>query len=185
MVLSRIYKALGEEMKWLWTEDLKVNTVHVDDVARAMWAAMEWQQRGQPGWDAASMGATPVFNIVDHTDTDQGRITKYVSEIFGIETGFVGQMLSTFARLHMDNVLEEINEHVMGPWADLLAEHGITRPGPLNPFMEKEQLKDEDMCLDGSRFEALTGFQYARPLMRKEDFEEMIESYKAMEWWPA
>lgn len=184
MVLSRVYQALDEEMKWLWTKDLKVNTVHVDDAARAIWTAAEWYARGKPGWETSSMGKTPIFNIVDHTDTTQGHLAGIIGEIFNIKNSFVGQIMSTFARMNMDNVMEDINEHVMQPWADLLAKAAITRPGPLDPFMEKEQLKDEDMCLDGSRFEKLTGFKYARPLMRKEDIAEMIESYKSMNWWP-
>ncbi|KFY13371.1 hypothetical protein V491_06419 [Pseudogymnoascus sp. VKM F-3775] len=86
--------------------------------------------------------------------------------------------------MNMDHVLEDINEHVMGPWADLLSDAGITRPGPLGPYLEKEQLKDEDLYLDGSRFESLAGFTYSRPTLGKKELEEMIESYKTMNWWP-
>lgn len=183
-VLSRIYEHLGEDLKWLWTKDLKTNTVHVGDVARALWDVCEWQSNGKPGWDVTTMGATPIFNVVDHTDTDQGLLADYISQIYSIKTGFVGQIMSTFARMNMDNVLEDINEHVMGPWADLLAAANITRPGPINPFMEKELFKDENLCLNGSRLEEVVGFKYDRPLLRREDMEEMIESFKAMNWWP-
>ncbi|OBT70156.1 hypothetical protein VE03_00517 [Pseudogymnoascus sp. 23342-1-I1] len=184
LVLARVYKHLGEELKWLWTKDLKVNTVHVDDVARALWTACEWQAHGKAGWDASTMGAIPTFNIVDHTNTSQGQLATHITEICGIKTGFVGSLLSTFARMNMDHVLEDINEHVMGPWADLLSDAGITRPGPLGPYLEKEQLKDEDLYLDGSRFEKLAGFTYSRPELGKKELEEMIESYKTMNWWP-
>ena len=66
----------------------------------------------------------------------------------------------------------------------MLAASGIQRPGPLSPFMEKEQLKDMDLSLDGSRFEKVTGFQYKVPEMTKAEIEKMIESYKRMNWWP-
>ncbi|KAL5345669.1 hypothetical protein ACLOAV_009423 [Pseudogymnoascus australis] len=184
LVLARVYKHLGEELKWLWTKDLKVNTVHVDDVARALWTACEWQAKGKAGWDASTMGAVPTFNVVDHTNTNQGQLATHITEIYDIKTGFVGSLLSTFARMNMDHVLEDINEHVMGPWADLLSDAGITRPGPLGPYLEKEQLKDEDLYLDGSRFESLAGFTYSRPELGKKELEEMIESYKTMNWWP-
>ncbi|KFY37301.1 hypothetical protein V494_04811 [Pseudogymnoascus sp. VKM F-4513 (FW-928)] len=184
LVLARVYKHLGEELKWLWTKDLKVNTVHVDDVARALWAACEWQAKGKAGWDASTMGTVPTFNVVDHTNTNQGQLATHITEIYDIKTGFVGSLLSTFARMNMDHVLEDINEHVMGPWADLLSDAGITRPGPLGPYLEKEQLKDEDLYLDGSRFESLAGFTYSRPTLGKKELEEMIESYKTMNWWP-
>ncbi|KFX97667.1 hypothetical protein O988_04752 [Pseudogymnoascus sp. VKM F-3808] len=184
LVLARVYKHLGEELKWLWTKDLKVNTVHVDDVVRALWTACEWQAKGKAGWDAATMGKVPTFNVVDHTNTSQGQLATHITEIYDIKTGFVGSILSTFARMNMDHVLEDINEHVMGPWADLLSDAGITRPGPLGPYLEKEQLKDEDLYLDGSRFESLAGFTYSRPTLGKAELEEMIESYKTMNWWP-
>ncbi|OBT50334.1 hypothetical protein VE04_08931 [Pseudogymnoascus sp. 24MN13] len=176
LVLARVYKHLGEELKWLWTKDLKVNTVHVDDVTRALWAACEWQAKGKAGWDASTMGAVPTFNIVDHTNTNQGQLATHITEIYDIKTGFVGSLLSTFARMNMDHVLEDINEHVMGRWPVLLggaASHGL-----------KEQLKDEDLYLDGSRFESLAGFTYSRPKLGKKELEEMIESYKTMNWWP-
>ena len=66
--LARVYQQLGKELKWLWTKDLRVNTVHVTDVARALWIAAEWNANGKAGWDG-SWGDIPVFNVVDHGDT--------------------------------------------------------------------------------------------------------------------
>ena len=109
---------------------------------------------------------------------------KTIGEIFNIPTGFQGQIISSFARLNLDNVVDDVNDEILGPWADLLAEANITRPGPLSPFMEKELLKDTDLSLDGSRFEKVTGFKYEKPIITKEEVEKMIESYKRMNWWP-
>lgn len=184
MVLGRVYQSLNEELKWLWTEKLKVNTVHVGDVVRACWAAADWMAAGKPNWNSASQGRVPIFNVVDHQNTDQGHLAQITTEVFGIKNSFVGSIMSTFAKLNMDNVLEDVNDHVMDPWAKLLEDAGITRPGPLNPFMEKDQVKDEDLCLDGTLFEKTVGFTYQRPHCRKEDIEEMIESYRTMKWWP-
>ncbi len=66
--LARVYQHLGKELKWLWTKDLRVHTVHVNDVARALWVAADWYAKGKPGWDA-SWGPVPIFNVVDHGDT--------------------------------------------------------------------------------------------------------------------
>jgi dTDP-4-dehydrorhamnose reductase len=68
LTLAKVYQHLGKEMKWLWTKDLRVNTVHVQDVARALYQAAEWYAAGKKGWDA-SWGKVPLFNIVDHGDT--------------------------------------------------------------------------------------------------------------------
>lgn len=181
--MARVYQHLQEEMKWLWTKDLRVNTVHIHDTVRALWAAADWRANGQKNWDPA-FGATPIFNIVDKGNTCQGTISQLIGDIFKIQTGFQGTMISTFARLNMDSVVDDVNDDVLGPWADLLEEAKITRPGPLSPFMEKELLKDTDLCLDGSRFENVTGFTYEKPQINKEMLEEQIESYKRMNWWP-
>ena len=69
LCMARVYAYLGDEMKWLWTKDLRTHTVHVLDVARAVWHAADWYAGGKPGWDEPAMGRTPIFNVVDHGDT--------------------------------------------------------------------------------------------------------------------
>ncbi|KAI9755942.1 MAG: hypothetical protein M4579_004073 [Chaenotheca gracillima] len=206
LALARVYQDLGEELKWLWTKELRVNTVEVNDVARALWRAAEWLSQGKPGWDE-TWGKVPVFNVVDHGDTcsypllfwwdstcianvlwltttAQGTIEQIIGQVFDIQTGFQGQLISSFARMNLDNVVDDVNDKILGPWADLLAEAKITRAGPISPFMEKELLRDTDLSLDGSRFEKVTGFEYEKPCLTKEEVEKMIESYRRMNWWP-
>ncbi|KAI1641769.1 uncharacterized protein F4817DRAFT_354884 [Daldinia loculata] len=184
LCMARVYQAMGEDMKFLWTKDLYTNTAHIDDVTRALWSVAAWYDAGKANWDEKSMGPTPTFNVVDKGTTNQGTIAEIIGQVFGIETGFQGQLLSNLARLNMDSVVDDVNDDVLGPWADLLTDAGITRPGPLTPFMEKELLKDTDLSMDGSRLEAVVGFQYQKPVITKELVEEVIESYKRMKWWP-
>ncbi|KAJ9157794.1 NAD dependent epimerase/dehydratase [Pleurostoma richardsiae] len=184
LCMARVYQAQKEEMKWLWSKDLRTNTVHIHDVSRALWAIAAWYDAGKAGWNEGSMGKTPTFNVVDKGTTTQGTVADLIGQIFDIKTGFQGQVISMFARLNMDSVVDDVNDELLGPWADLLAEAGITRPGPLTPFMEKELLKDTDLSMDGSRLEAVVGFKYERPTITKELVEEVIESYKRMKWWP-
>lgn len=183
--MARVYQYLEEEMKWLWTKDLRQNTVHIHDAVRALWSIANWYSAGKANWDPKTMGGNvPTFNVVDKGATTQGTLADIIAQIFRIQTGFQGQLISTFARLNMDSVVDDVNDEVLGPWADLLAEAGITRPGPLSPFMEKELLKDTDLSMDGSRLEKVVGFQYEKPKLTKELIEEVIESYKKMKWWP-
>ncbi|KAH7027364.1 uncharacterized protein B0I36DRAFT_350905 [Microdochium trichocladiopsis] len=184
MCLARVYQSMHEEMKWLWTKDLRTNTVHIRDCTRALWAIASWYAEGKPKFDEASMGNVPIFNVVDKGTTTQGTIAEIIGQVFGIKTGFQGQLLSNLARLSMDNIVDDVNDDTLGPWADLLAEKGIVRPGPLTPFMEKELLKDTDLSMDGGRFQELIGFEYKHPTITKELVEEVIESYKKMNWWP-
>ena len=182
--MARTYKALQSEMKWLWTKDLRQNTVHIHDLTRALWAIAGWYTAGRAKWDGKTMGKVPIFNVVDKGVTTQGALADIIGQVFGIETGFQGQLISTFAKLNLDSVVDEVNDELLGPWADLLADAGITRPGPLSPFMEKELLKDTDLSMDGGRLEGVVGFVYERPRISKELVEEVIESYKRMHWWP-
>jgi nucleoside-diphosphate-sugar epimerase len=185
LTLARVYQHLEEEMKWLWTKDLRVNTVHISDVTRALFDIADWYvTKKQPGWDVEAMGKVPIFNIVDKGQTSQGDMAELVGQVFSIETGFQGQLISTFARLNMDSVVDDVNEEVLGPWAELLEDAGITRPGPLTPFMEKELLKDTDLSMDGSRLENLVGFSYSKPKITKDLVQEMIDSYTRIGWWP-
>ncbi|KAH7197556.1 uncharacterized protein FIESC28_02382 [Fusarium coffeatum] len=184
LCMARTYQHLEDEMKWLWTKDLRTNTAHIDDVTRALWDIAAWYDAGKAKWDEASMGKIPILNIVDEGATSQGTIATIIGDIFKIETGFQGQLISTFARLNLDSVVDDVNDELLGPWADLLADAGITRPGPLTPFMEKELLKDTDLSMDGTRLKTLLGFEYKKPTLTKELIEEVIESYKRMKWWP-
>ncbi|KZM27223.1 catalytic [Ascochyta rabiei] len=179
LCMARVYQSKGKEMRWLWKEDLRTNTVHVDDVVRALWTAAEWYVR-QP----SPKKPAPIYNIVDHGDTTQGAVAKIMHDVFNIETGFHGTLISAFARLNMDHVVDDVNDDTLDPWAELQNAAGISQSTPLSPFMEKELLRDTDLSMDGSAFERDVGFKYTHERLTKEGVEEVIESYKRQGWWP-
>lgn len=201
LCLARVYQEQQKELKWLWSEDLRINTVHVEDMARALWAAAKWRSTnstipsssptitrrptlGSKGEDAPS-GNVPIFNIVDHGETSQGKLAELVSQAFNIKTGFQGTLVSSFARFNLEHVVDDVNEESLQPWADMLEKKGITKPGPLSPFLEKELLKDADLSLDGSLFERTTGFKYERESgLTLEGVKGILASYERMGWWP-
>lgn len=202
LCLARVYQEKKEELKWLWTEDLRINTVHVEDAVRALWAAAEWKNTHASIPDASTSpssrrlnlskgeeppsGNVPIFNIVDHGQTSQGTAADVVSQVFGITTGFQGSVISQLAKLNLEHVVDDLNEEVLQPWADLLAAKEITKPGPLTPFLEKELLKDTDLSMDGRLFEKVVGFEYKQPQgLTKEGVKAMITSYEKMQWWPS
>ncbi|KAF8245908.1 NAD(P)-binding protein [Wilcoxina mikolae CBS 423.85] len=168
LCMARVYAYLGEEMKWLWTKDLRTHTVHVLD----------------KNWDEEKLGKTPIFNIVDHGDTNQGSMQAHISKIFNIKTGFHGTIVSQFAKLNLNSAVDEENDELLHPWGQLLTEAKITRPGPINPYLEHELVRDSDLSLDGSRFEEVTSFTYEVPEVTEECLREMIESYERLNWWP-
>jgi hypothetical protein len=173
LCMARVYQSKGKEMRFLWKEDLRTNLVHIEDSTRALWHGVEWYMKGPAG-----RRPVPTFNIVDHGNTckscqtsssrlqsiltspsAQKHTAQLMHEIFNIETGFHGTLISAFARLNLDHVVDEVNDETLDPWAELQQEAGISQSTPLTPYMEKELLKDADLSLDGSLFEKETGFQ--------------------------
>lgn len=67
LIIGAVYKHLKEEMKLLWTKDLKINTVHVRDVVRALWFIAA--QKGDKGGRSTPVTAVEVYNLSDKTDT--------------------------------------------------------------------------------------------------------------------
>ena len=103
--------------------------------------------------------------------------------VFSITTGFQGKLISEFAKLNIDSVVEDVNEETLDEWAELQKRSGA-QEGYITPFMETELLKDTDLSLDGTRFEKETGFEYEREKMGQAEIKEVIDSYKRMNWWP-
>ena len=161
LALARVYQDTEKEMKWLWSAELRTATVHVEDLARACWAAAEWKAKSLSGLTSSkvSQNAVDVFNIVDKGNTSQGDMAAIFRDVFGIETGFQGTLINTFARLNLGHVVDDLNDETLDPWADMQNESGIDAgSAPLTPFMEKELLRDADLSLDGSKFEKTIGF---------------------------
>lgn len=107
-----------------------------------------------------------------------------MASIFQIKTGFHGTLVSQFARLNLGSAVDEENDELLQPWGDLLNEYGITRPGPITPYLDGDTIKDCDFCLDGSRLREITKFQYTVPKVTEDSLREIIDSYRKMNWWP-
>ena len=208
LCLARVYQSKNEEMKWLYGRDLRINTVHVLDAVAAAWLAARWaatvpstdpelknssnQQTpsspssSSPSAALQSGASSRSFNVVDNGDTSQAMMASIIHTLFNIPTGFQNTLISAFARFNLDSVVDDVNEDMLQPWADLLAEKGISRPGPIGPFMEKELLKDCDLCLDSGRARRVLGWNVGagRERMSEGIVRGVVESYGRMGWWP-
>ncbi|XP_042905232.1 dTDP-glucose 4,6-dehydratase isoform X2 [Parasteatoda tepidariorum] len=170
LVVGAVYKHIGEMMKLLWNKDVKMHTVHVSDVCRAIWHAC---LHGKPG---------EIYHLVDKSGTTQGRITDIVSDIFNINHDYFGTTQSTLAKLDMSTLVEDINDKHLGPWAEACSRDGIENT-PLNPYLHQELLYHKHLNLDGSKFES-TGFTYIIPNLTKEKVQEVLDDYVKMGIFP-
>ncbi|XP_069102711.1 uncharacterized protein [Argopecten irradians] len=170
LIIGAIYKYIRQKMKMLWTKDLKMNTVHVEDVCRAVWHLCLHGNRGQ------------VYNIVDSADTTQGRVCHLVSELFNIQYDFVGSMFSNIAKVNMTSVVEEINDKHMTPWAAACQMDDVANT-PLNPFIDEELLYNKHLYLEGQKLSD-TGFTYQIPAPRLDHLREMLDDYIILGLFP-
>jgi hypothetical protein len=88
-------------MKLLWNKDLRINTVHVEDVCSALLALAEAAMYS----NAKSKVLGQTFNLADKGDTDQESLNDILSKIFGIQTGFQGTIISNLARVRYMSVV--------------------------------------------------------------------------------
>lgn len=121
-----------------WKESTAVNTIHSLDFASAAVAIAEWTAKNgasaalsQAGEDLPTTlksndlvkdvaGAAKkedkvraaVFTVVDDGQTTQKEIAKVIEEVVGVEAGFHGSIISSFAKLNMGDVLEDVNDKV-------------------------------------------------------------------------
>lgn len=149
LICGAVYKKLNEKMEFLWAGDLQINTVHVNDVCKAIWFLKD---KGEVG---------TIYNLSDSNKTDQAKISAIIAEIFGIKTGFVGSVKSQFAKLNFKTVVDDVNEEHMQPWGEMVAAAGISH-SPLSPFLEPELLLNNDLSVNGTAVTKL-GFTYDIP----------------------
>jgi hypothetical protein len=157
-------------MKMLWSGDLTLNTVHVNDVCKATALLCE---KGAVG---------SVYNLCDKSQTDQKKLNELMEQIFGIETGFFGSVISNLAKLKIKEAAETANENHMNPWGDMLKECAI-KFTPLSPYIDVELLYNNGLSVDGSAIEGL-GFKYDKPQITKDLLLEEITYFQQLNLFP-
>lgn len=75
-------------MKLLWNADLKLNTVHVTDLCRAMWFVCQRDDT-----------VNQTYNVCDESNSTQGTITELVSDLFKINFDYYGNTLSNIVKV--------------------------------------------------------------------------------------
>jgi len=173
IICGAVYKYTNEVMKFLWTADLRINTVHVHDVVRALW------------YLTTNGASGDIYNLADKNSTDQGKVNQILEKMFGIKTKFAGKMLMQLASKllsNMDEITKTVNEKHVTPWSKMTKEAGINIT-PLSPYLDQELLYNKHLSIDGSKIESI-GFKYERPTMTQEYLNEWVNYYIAIGLFP-
>jgi nucleoside-diphosphate-sugar epimerase len=171
LVCAACYKYKQQKMKFLWTPNLAINTVHVRDVAAAIWTCVE---KGKSG---------SVYNLSDKGNTTQGSLNPLLSDIFNIKVTFVSAAENKLAKSMMSKTAEYSNNQHVPMWSDLCKAYEITA-SPLTPYIDCEILTKNYLCIDGSSIEKELGFKYKYSELKPEYLREVIDEYVQQDFFP-
>ncbi|KAJ1916738.1 hypothetical protein H4219_003608 [Mycoemilia scoparia] len=190
LMMGQVCHSKKENMKVLWERGLPVNTVHVEDIARAMVATAKWQ-RDQVGITEPISKATLVkFNVADLGNTTNEKIAEAVSKAFGIKKSFHDAIINAVAkRMHTQDLTDEVNESFLGPWMELLANSNIP-DSPLTPYLDQEHpycaLGAHPFGVDGSLITKTPGleFAYKHPNLEYQVLKALVNEMITLRLWP-
>lgn len=72
----------------------------------------------------------------------------------------------------MSNIVEEVNDKHMGPWADACNKDGVEN-SPLSPYIDQELLYNKHLYLQPDKLSSTTGFTYFYPKLTKDILAEV------------
>ncbi|SCV67661.1 BQ2448_5272 [Microbotryum intermedium] len=192
MLIGEVYRFLGEKLEFLWKESLPLNTISIDDfcsatVAIAAWALSQGSEQAlalagedlpttlksddiiQNVQGAARKGdkvKAAVFTLVDDGNTVQADIAKVIGETIGVEAGFHGSIISSFAKLNMGDVLEDVNEKHLEGWGELLqaSKPPISSTVPISPYVPADLLEPHPINFSNAKLVKLIGWKPTQKL---------------------
>ncbi|KAJ1939104.1 hypothetical protein FBU59_004232 [Linderina macrospora] len=181
LIMAQISKVEGEKMDVLWDKALRVNTVHVDDVAMAALKVAQWHK---------GKADTIVFNLSDPGDTTNSQLAKCVGKLFDIELSFQNAAINFIVkRLRTAELTEEVNQSFLGPWMELLAKNNIAN-SQLSPYLDQEHpyctLEKYPLGVDGSLITSIPeiGFKYSYETVTPEAIRPTVDEFKSIGLWP-
>ncbi|XP_050538018.1 uncharacterized protein LOC126903688 [Daktulosphaira vitifoliae] len=171
LVIGSLYRNFGEPIRILWKGSTPCNTVHVEDVCRAIWHLLKLPNANRE-----------VYNIVDDGNTTQATIADIVSLIFGIKHEFLGTLISSLCQNDLDSIAVEANDKHSIPWAEACSKSDVNST-PLSPFIQKDHLIGYRVHMNGSKLNK-TGFTMKYPIITEDLLKEVVHDFVKMNLFP-
>ena len=207
LICAHIYHHLNEDMKFLWSDNLQLNTIHIHDVARAIIQLSYWrssvdnstlqstlndvhphadkqtlQQFNLPIVD--SKVKAPLFNIVDDSNATQSSVADKISSFFNIKITFLGNLVSTFAQADIDQMVDDVNEKHLEAWNDMLKLSGISDT-PLTPYLDEHFFKKNPISLDNNKIKRYLNFTFIHNNgLTIDHIKQIVDGFKENKLWP-
>jgi nucleoside-diphosphate-sugar epimerase len=164
LIIGSIHKELKKKMECLYTKDLRNNTVHARDVAKALHFLCRNGEKGS------------IFNLADENDTDQGKINDLLEQIFGIKTSFLNAiMMAGASKMGTKFLVGFANDEHLKPFSDACKKYGINDT-PLTPYLDEELIKEFATAVDGTAITKI-GFKYDIPKVTADSLREVVNDF--------
>lgn len=209
--VASIYGYMKKPMKTIWGPGKDpVHSVHVEDVAGAMWACAQWMTPlGRKQADALAgerirfhndkdkvkevngtcpphaQPVAPLFNLVDDSATTLAKGGSMIAGFFGTTFEFYSSLEITLAKFKLEDLEEEINEHHVGTWTEMLQLSTVpVTHTPLNAYMDKYALLRHRLGYSNNKIKRVVGYRLKRPQFCQETIKEVVDKWKAEGSWP-
>lgn len=166
---AAVFKQQSKTMKLLWDSSLLLNTVHVEDVCRAIWFVCEREET-----------IKGIYNVVDDGKSTQGSISDLLAELYQINVDYYGYVVSSVVDLN--GAAEDVNDKHLTLWAAACRADDIQNT-PLSPYMDVELMYSKHLHLDGAKLKQL-GFQLNVPQPTMKQIQEIVQDYVRMKVFP-
>jgi len=211
LTVAAVYGYIKEPMKTLWSPGKNaMNSVHSDDVAGALWAAAHWmasigrkqanaiageeiifhnEKRNLTGVDGVApldkKLIAPMFNIVDDSHLTLATAGETMAKVFGTTHEFYNMAMNITAKFKLDDVVEEVNEHHVGRWTEMLqASKPPIQNSPLTAYMDTHALAKHNLAYNNTKIKEIIQYELKRPQFSQENLKEIVDKWKAEGSWP-
>jgi len=158
-------------MECLYTKDLRLNTVHADDVAKALYFLCFNAESGT------------VWNLADANDTDAGKVNDLLEQIYGIKTCFLNSVKMSLAeKMGTKFLVGFANDEHLKPFSDACKKYGILDT-PLTPYLDEELIKEAAIAVDGTAITKL-GFKYDHPNVNADSLRQVMNDFVKKGFFP-
>ncbi|VVC26195.1 Hypothetical protein CINCED_3A014887 [Cinara cedri] len=162
LIIGSLYRNLEEPLLILWKGSTPCNTIHVEDVCRAIWHLSNLPE---------ATGGT--YNLVDSGQTTQDMVAKIVSLLFGIKHEFLGTVFSSLCKNDLNKIVCEANDKHSIPWAEACSTSDVQNT-PLSPFIEKDHIIGSSIQMNGSKLINGSNFVLNYPTITADLLKQVI-----------
>ncbi|EJF65716.1 hypothetical protein BD309DRAFT_944311 [Dichomitus squalens] len=186
------------------------HTVHVEDIAGAMWAAAEWMAKtGRKEGDALAgeeivfknekskasevegvvaptqKVVAPLFNIEDESKVTLVELGNVIASFFGTTFDFHNFVTNMAAKLRLEDMIEDINEVHVSTWTEMITSSNPPIPNTqFSSYMDLSALKKHVVAFNADKIKEVIGYKLNWPQFNHDAIRDMVDKLKAEHSWP-